>query len=389
MDATSEPAPATEPTTDAPKHDLTPEQAAHLDPHLLEGWQYQGRRRLVLMTTLSDSQIVELGREAVHLNRQLDVKRQARLARQQALQREKKGKEGALTSVSARIDAGTDEIGRKMSESDLADYSRRYSALSDEYDAFEQARVSELRALKEEVDQLEEQRQKIAAKIREGKGNVAVVVADLKDFFHGRARCIRLDDGSIVFERDLKDSERQLGLFGADLDLPSLSDEEYRLAVAGRTKDAARSYAARTGMTEKNAAGAIRRLLPDEELPPEAPEDSDNDSGEGNGDGVDTEGGEPAGDDEGLPPEAGGDDADVVTFDVILDSYGVKKLPVIKAVSKLLDLTGGDAHALVDRAPCTILRGVSEQDAVTGKDALEKAGGTCRLVESTAVTPEA
>ena len=70
---------------------------------------------------------------------------------------------------------------------------------------------------------------------------------------------------------------------------------------------------------------------------------------------------------------------DQVDFDVILATVGDKKIQVIKEVRALTSLGLGEAKALVDEAPKTILEGVKKEDAEKAKAQLESAGATVEL----------
>jgi large subunit ribosomal protein L7/L12 len=82
-------------------------------------------------------------------------------------------------------------------------------------------------------------------------------------------------------------------------------------------------------------------------------------------------------------PAAGGEAApaeDAKTeFDVVLKDAGAQKVAVIKAVKDLTSLGLGEAKALVDGAPKTILEKVGKDDAEKAKKALEDAGATVEL----------
>lgn len=67
------------------------------------------------------------------------------------------------------------------------------------------------------------------------------------------------------------------------------------------------------------------------------------------------------------------------SFDVVLESSGEKKIQVIKEVRALTNLGLGEAKALVDGAPATILEGVNKETADKAKAAIEEAGGTVTL----------
>ena len=77
---------------------------------------------------------------------------------------------------------------------------------------------------------------------------------------------------------------------------------------------------------------------------------------------------------------AGGDAAEEKdSFDVVLDSAGDQKIQVIKEVRGLTNLGLGEAKALVDGAPSTILEGANKDTAEKAKAALEAAGAKVSL----------
>jgi len=77
----------------------------------------------------------------------------------------------------------------------------------------------------------------------------------------------------------------------------------------------------------------------------------------------------------------GGDDAaeEKDSFDVVLESAGDKKIQVIKEVRALTSLGLGEAKALVDGAPSTVLEGANKETADKAKAQLEEAGATVVL----------
>jgi large subunit ribosomal protein L7/L12 len=76
----------------------------------------------------------------------------------------------------------------------------------------------------------------------------------------------------------------------------------------------------------------------------------------------------------------GGEAAEEQTeFDVVLESAGEKKVPVIKEVRGLTSLGLKEAKDLVDSAPKAVLEGVSKEAAEKAKEALEGAGATVTL----------
>lgn len=66
-------------------------------------------------------------------------------------------------------------------------------------------------------------------------------------------------------------------------------------------------------------------------------------------------------------------------FDVILASFGAKKLDVIKAVREITGLGLKDAKDLVEVAPKPIKEGISKDEAENMKKALEAAGATVEI----------
>ena len=67
------------------------------------------------------------------------------------------------------------------------------------------------------------------------------------------------------------------------------------------------------------------------------------------------------------------------SFDVVLESAGDKKIQVIKEVRALTNLGLGEAKAVVDGAPATVLEGVNKEAAEKAKAQLEEAGATITL----------
>ncbi len=66
-------------------------------------------------------------------------------------------------------------------------------------------------------------------------------------------------------------------------------------------------------------------------------------------------------------------------FDVILASFGAKKLDVIKVVREITGLGLKDAKDLVEGAPKTLKEGVSKDEAEEIKKKLEEAGASVEL----------
>lgn len=77
-------------------------------------------------------------------------------------------------------------------------------------------------------------------------------------------------------------------------------------------------------------------------------------------------------------PAAGAEEAaeEQTEFDVILESAGEKKVPVIKEVRGLTSLGLKEAKDLVDGAPKAVLEAVSKDVAEKAKETLEGAGAT-------------
>jgi len=67
------------------------------------------------------------------------------------------------------------------------------------------------------------------------------------------------------------------------------------------------------------------------------------------------------------------------SFDVVLEAAGDKKIQVIKEVRALTNLGLGEAKALVDGAPSTVLEGANKETADKAKEQIEAAGGTVTL----------
>ena len=82
-----------------------------------------------------------------------------------------------------------------------------------------------------------------------------------------------------------------------------------------------------------------------------------------------------------VAPAAGGGAGDAAaaeekdSFDVVLEAAGDKKIQVIKEVRALTNLGLGEAKALVDGAPSTVLEGANKETAEKAKAQIEAAGG--------------
>ena len=85
-----------------------------------------------------------------------------------------------------------------------------------------------------------------------------------------------------------------------------------------------------------------------------------------------------------IPQEIGGPipfpDEEQTEFDVVLESYGEKKIAVIKVLRQELPGIGlKEAKFLAESAPATIKEFVSKEEAEEIKGKLEEAGGTVTL----------
>jgi large subunit ribosomal protein L7/L12 len=67
-------------------------------------------------------------------------------------------------------------------------------------------------------------------------------------------------------------------------------------------------------------------------------------------------------------------------FDVILKDFGDKKIQVIKVVRSLTDLGLKEAKDLVEGVPKPVKEGISKEDALKAKVALEEVGATVEIV---------
>ncbi len=81
---------------------------------------------------------------------------------------------------------------------------------------------------------------------------------------------------------------------------------------------------------------------------------------------------------------AGGDVVDEVAeekdaFDVMLSSFGEKKVSVIKAVRAITSLGLKEAKDLVESAPTAVKEGIAKAEAEEFKKQIEEAGGTAEL----------
>ena len=66
-------------------------------------------------------------------------------------------------------------------------------------------------------------------------------------------------------------------------------------------------------------------------------------------------------------------------FDVVMDSFGDKKIGVIKVIRGITGLGLKEAKAVVDGAPAPVKEGCSKEEAEDIKGKLEAAGGTVKV----------
>ena len=80
-------------------------------------------------------------------------------------------------------------------------------------------------------------------------------------------------------------------------------------------------------------------------------------------------------------PGAGGGEAaaEQTEFDVVLTSFGAKKIAVIKAFLEITGLGLKEAKALVEEAPSNVKEAVSKEEAETIKGKLEDAGASVEV----------
>lgn len=66
-------------------------------------------------------------------------------------------------------------------------------------------------------------------------------------------------------------------------------------------------------------------------------------------------------------------------FDVVLTSFGAKKIEVIKVVRALTNLGLKEAKALVDGVPSNVKEGIAKDDAMEAKKQLEEVGASVEV----------
>ena len=80
-----------------------------------------------------------------------------------------------------------------------------------------------------------------------------------------------------------------------------------------------------------------------------------------------------------MPGAAGADEAaaeEQNEFDVVLESFGSKKIQVIKVIRQITSLGLKEAKELVDKAPSPVREAVSKDEAEGIKSKLEEVGAT-------------
>lgn len=77
--------------------------------------------------------------------------------------------------------------------------------------------------------------------------------------------------------------------------------------------------------------------------------------------------------------DGGGEAEEQTEFDVVLNSFGEKKVNVIKAVREITGLGLKEAKEIVESAPKAVKEGVSKEDAEEAKQKLEDAGASAEL----------
>ncbi|MBN1594176.1 MAG: 50S ribosomal protein L7/L12 [Candidatus Coatesbacteria bacterium] len=78
----------------------------------------------------------------------------------------------------------------------------------------------------------------------------------------------------------------------------------------------------------------------------------------------------------GAAPEAAAAAEEKTEFDVVLQSFGEKKIHVIKAIRGLINLGLKESKELVEAAPSKVKEGVTKEEAEEFKKVIEEAGGT-------------
>ena len=77
--------------------------------------------------------------------------------------------------------------------------------------------------------------------------------------------------------------------------------------------------------------------------------------------------------------DAGAAAEEQTEFDVILTSFGEKKIQVIKVVREITSLGLKEAKALVEEAPKAVKEGVSKEEAAQLVEKIEAVGGSAEI----------
>ncbi len=80
-----------------------------------------------------------------------------------------------------------------------------------------------------------------------------------------------------------------------------------------------------------------------------------------------------------MAADAGGAVEEQTEFDVVMTSFGDKKIGVIKAIRAITELGLKEAKALVESAPAPIKEAVSKEEAEEIKAKLEEAGASIEI----------
>lgn len=81
----------------------------------------------------------------------------------------------------------------------------------------------------------------------------------------------------------------------------------------------------------------------------------------------------------GVQAGAGAPEEEKTEFDLILTSFGDKKINVIKVVRELTSLGLKEAKDLVEAVPKAVKEGVSKEEVEEGKKKFEEAGATVEI----------
>lgn len=77
--------------------------------------------------------------------------------------------------------------------------------------------------------------------------------------------------------------------------------------------------------------------------------------------------------------DGGGAAEEKTEFDVVLTSFGEKKIAIIKEVRSITGLGLKEAKEMVEGVPSKLKEGVSKEDAEEAKKKIEEAGGTVEI----------